>query len=504
MNTPIYDFVRQYAKSGVSRLHMPGHKGTGMLGVEALDITEISGADSMYEAEGIIAQSEQNASALFDTGATFYSTEGSSQCIRAMLYLALLHWRERYADRVAENTVKREGMSVGAPSTRPVVVAARNAHKAFLVAAALLDFDIVWLWSEKQEMGEQNSKEEKVSVVPYDDGSCNSQRAKQTENAGQGLHSICACTVTEEQLRHTLGGLSVPPAAVYLTSPDYLGGQLDIAVLAEVAHEAGTLLLVDDAHGAYQHFLPVSKHPMDLGADICCDSAHKTLPVLTGGAYLHIARTAPQKLIGEARQALALFGSTSPSYLIMQSLDLANRYLAEGYRERLAECVAALDELKERLKEYGWQFVASDPLKLTIAAAECGYTGTELAAALRREKIECEYADPDFLVLMLTPENSAEDMERLYQCLAKRPVREAVAHTIPGMQPPEVVCTVREATFAPHEWISVGAGAIGRVLAAATVHCPPAIPVVVSGERIGEDAVRVLEYYGIEEVCVVR
>ena len=89
MNTPIRDFVARYAESGISRLHMPGHKGRGPLGCEALDITEVMGADALYEAAGIIAQSEQNAAALFGAGRTLYGTEGSSQCVRAMLYLAL-------------------------------------------------------------------------------------------------------------------------------------------------------------------------------------------------------------------------------------------------------------------------------------------------------------------------------------------------------------------------------------------------------------------------------
>ena len=87
MTTPICDFVRSYAEQKAIRLHMPGHKGTDILGFEALDITEIDGADSLYEADGIIAQSEANATQLFGCD-TFYSTEGSSQCIRAMLYLA--------------------------------------------------------------------------------------------------------------------------------------------------------------------------------------------------------------------------------------------------------------------------------------------------------------------------------------------------------------------------------------------------------------------------------
>ena len=111
METPIWDFVRDYGSKDNIRLHMPGHKGKKRLGVEALDITEIDGADSLYEASGIIRESEENASALFGSP-TFYSTEGSSQCIRAMLYLALLHAKEL--------------------GKRPVIAAGRNAHKTFL------------------------------------------------------------------------------------------------------------------------------------------------------------------------------------------------------------------------------------------------------------------------------------------------------------------------------------------------------------------------------------
>ena len=83
---------------------------------------------------------------------------------------------------------------------------------------------------------------------------------------------------------------------MYLTCPDYLGELPDVAALAAVCRRAGVLLAVDNAHGAYLKFLSPSRHPMDLGADLCCDSAHKTLPVVTGGAYLHIARQAPELL----------------------------------------------------------------------------------------------------------------------------------------------------------------------------------------------------------------
>ncbi|MDO4266817.1 MAG: amino acid decarboxylase, partial [Eubacteriales bacterium] len=91
MNTPIADFVNQYEKQQTARLHMPGHKGRGALSFDKYDITEVAGADVLYEAYGIIAESEKNAAALFGSGRTCYSTEGSSQCIRAMLYLAEQH-----------------------------------------------------------------------------------------------------------------------------------------------------------------------------------------------------------------------------------------------------------------------------------------------------------------------------------------------------------------------------------------------------------------------------
>ena len=190
--TPIVDFVRRYAQSGTSRLHMPGHKGQSLLGFEPWDITEIKGADELYGADGIIAQSEANATRLFGTVHTYYSTEGSSQCIRAMLCLAL--------------------QAAPAAGQRPVLLAARNAHKALLYAAALLDFDIQWLWPAPQDAG-----------------------------------ALCSCPVSAAKLTGALQGLAQQgrkPFGIYVTSPDYLGGVQDIAALAEVCKDFGVPLPV--------------------------------------------------------------------------------------------------------------------------------------------------------------------------------------------------------------------------------------------------------------------
>ena len=438
MNTPVADFVQRYAKAGTARLHMPGHKGRCFLGCEPWDITEIHGADALYEAEGILAESEQNAAALFGSQRTCYSTEGSSQCIRAMLYLAV------------------------AASGSHTVVAARNVHRAFVSAAALLDLEIRWLWPEESR-------------------------------------SLCGCPISPAQLEETLNSLPEPPAAVYLTSPDYLGGMAEIPALAQVCHQHGTLLLVDNAHGAYLRFLQPSLHPLDLGADLCCDSAHKTLPVLTGGAYLHLSPTAPAQLAPLAKSALGLFGSTSPSYLTLGSLDLCNRYLAEGYPQRLAEAVERLAELRERLTAAGWRVEPSDPLRVTVAAPR-GVTGQELAGQLRRQGAECEYADRDFLVLMATPENTPEELAHAAAALGQCP-GEANPPQLP-LARGERACSIRQAAFAPRETVDA-AHSLGRVCGLPTVGCPPAIPIAVSGERITPEALALFAYYGIEQVEVL-
>lgn len=443
MDTPIADFVRRYAASDTARLHMPGHKGRAFLGCEAMDITEIAGADSLYEADGIIRESEENAAALFGAARTLFSTEGSSQCIRAMLFLCL---------------------TCRAPGARPAVVAARNAHKAFIFAAALLDLEVLWLWPER-------------------------------------MTSLCACEIAPGQLARTLDAMDAPPAAVYITSPDYLGGQADIAALAQVCHAHGTVLAVDNAHGAYLRFLTPSRHPLDLGADICCDSAHKTLPVLTGGAYLHIAKSAPAAFAQRARQAMALFGSTSPSYLTLCSLDLCNACLADGYAQALSETVMRLSALRARLAESGWRTLPSDPLKVTLDACAAGTTGTALSQRLRAHGIECEFADPETVVLMLTPQTPRADMDRLTRALGTRTSPARPWPDLPAARGARV-CSIREAVFAPHETVPSG-DALGRVCGAPTVACPPAIPIVVSGEIITQEALTLFAHYGIEGVDVV-
>lgn len=436
ISTPVCDFVRAYAASAPVRLHMPGHKGRGILGCESLDITEIRGADDLYHPEGILARSEENASRLFGCR-TVYSAEGSSLAIRAMLYLAYT----------------RSGC-------KGRCLAGRNAHKSFLHTAVLLDFPISWLW------------------------------------AGD---SYLSCPVTAETVEAAILAEKEKPFAVYLTSPDYLGNLAPVGEIANVCHRHGVPLLVDNAHGAYLKFLPRSLHPMDLGADLCCDSAHKTLPVLTGGAYLHMG---PDWTTEEAKAAMALFGSTSPSWLILQSLDGANPAM-----ERLPGDIAALAPhiaaLKGALLAHGFALVGAEPLKITVHAAKFGYSGEEMAEILEKQGIFCEFADGDFLVFMLTPRNTPEELDRLRAALCALPRGVRQEEPPIALARPKAACTPRQAAFAPRETIPVE-NSLGRILALANVSCPPAVPIVMCGEEIDEAAREALCRCGIEEVTVIK
>ena len=436
MTTPILDFVKKYADSSVSRFHMPGHKGRGELGCEQYDITEISGADVLYSADGIINESENNLSKLYGTAHSFYSTEGSTLAIKAMLAL------------VSE----REG------EERPLILAARNVHTAFIKAAALLDLDTDFIY-------------------PNDGG------------------HLCQCSISAESVREAIKRAQRTPRAVYITTPDYLGNMLDVSAIASVCREYGLPLLVDNAHGAYLRFLPVDMHPITLGATMCADSAHKTLPVLTGGAYLHVSPNYPE-YSERAREALSLFASTSPSYLTLCSLDLCNKRLAEDYPDKLKSLVMKAEETREKIRQIGLNVCDSEPLKIVISA------GLGLAEHLRENGIEPEFSDKDYTVLMLTPENSQKDLEKLISALSCFENSEKKGEIL-SVKPHERVLSIRQAMLSAKETVAT-ADAVGRICAAPTVSCPPAVPIVITGERITKEDIKLFDYYGIDNVSVVK
>lgn len=441
MKTPIVSFLKSYQEKSPVRMHMPGHKGAGILGFEGMDLTEIYGADELFAAEGIIKESEQNASSLFGCP-TYYSTQGSTLCIQTMCTILC-------------QDAKSKGK-------KPKILAGRNAHRSFIHAAALLDFEIEWLY---------------------------------------GNSDYLSCKIHAEDLEKAI--IESLPTAVYLTNPDYLGNLLDIKSLASVCKKHNVLLAIDNAHGAYLRFFEPSLHPIDLGADLCCDSAHKTLPVLTGGAYLHLSESLNQVWKNDVKHFMEYFSSTSPSYLIMASLDAANEVLDTTFRNSLSECVRSVASLKNTLVQHGYTILSGEPMKITISTKEFGYTGNEIANLLMECDIYPEFYDSDYIVLMPSPYNTKDDLKRLETCLCGIERKPILINKPPKLEQSKKAMNVRQALFSSSITLDVSKS-LGQVCSSVTVSCPPAILPVIPGEVISESSIEVMRYYGIETVRVVK
>ncbi len=427
METPIYDFLKNYSESNTLRLHMPGHKGKNFFNLSAeYDITEIKNADSLFEADGIIAQSEKNAARLFNTVRTCYSAGGSTLCIQTMLAL-----------------MKRDNRKV---------IAVRNVHRSFLSACIMLGIEPEWIYPE-YSAGFLSGE------IPLD---ILESKLKQTDNP-----------------------------CVYITSPDYLGKTADIKSIAAICHKYNGILLVDNAHGA--HFAGSREHPVMQGADMCCDSGHKMLPVLTGGAYLHIAN---QKYADSAKSEMSFFASTSPSYLIMASLDLCNDYIENSLPTDRLRTLDALDKLRNDLSKK-YKIYKGEPFHLTLLC-----DGISLAEKLRKDGIECEYADRYCVTLLFSPLNSPEEIERAGEILMRYHPLEAFDERFefPVMKK---AMSIREAALCRYETVSVENSA-GKICAAVNVPCPPAVPIAVSGEIINEICIKIFKKYGILKINVVK
>lgn len=440
MDTPICDFVNSYANSSPLRLHMPGHKGIEYLGYEKYDITEIDGADTLYSGDGIILKSEKNASKLFCTQKTLYSTEGSSLSIKAMLYLAYLYAKSK--------------------NQKPTILAFRNVHKSFINGASLLDIDVNWIYPET-------------------------------------FSEILSCIVSTTQLEKEILNQKILPTAVYVTSPDYLGNIADIEGYSKICKKYNILLLVDNAHGAYLAFSQKQNHPIKLGADICCDSAHKTLPVITGGGYLQISKQAPKIILDNAESAMQLFASTSPSYLIMASLDNFNG-IANDFKDKLNNFEKLILKLKQKLISKGYDLVGNETLKITIKTKPYGYIGKDFATILLSKKIVCEFYDNDFIVMMFSPYIKNNDLDKITETLLNIPQKTQIEIMPPKQIKAKKILSIKDAMLNPSKTVKVD-NALGKVLASANISCPPAIPIAIAGEEINKECIEALKYYGIEE-----
>lgn len=332
------------------------------------------------------------------------------------------------------------------------IAASRYSHRSLVSAAALLRLDIKWIYPNE----------------------------------------YLSANVTYNS--ETLSGVD----AVFITNIDYYGGTWKFV-------KPSIPVLIDNAHGSYLKFVDKRKfgteyaHPLELGYPMMvAESAHKTLPVLTGGAYLHFADGMDGT---RAKEMMAMFGSSSPSYLILESLDRFNGLISDN-NQLVNNACEAVFELKERLSRSGIPLKKSDPLRVTINARECGLSGFEYARGLRANGVECEMADENYVVMMFSVLSTIEDCERA-----------EMASLLVTMGAPKPLVTypviktkaelpVYEAMFKPQKTVAIENSA-GEICAGLDCPCPPGVPLVMPGELIDNAVIDALRIYGVKTVPVI-
>jgi len=369
-NTPIYDYLRRYAEEELNIFHMPGHKlGRGVpyelaQNLLQLDVTEVEGTDNLHCPQGIIKDAQRKAAKAFGADRTFFLVNGSTCGVQAAI------------------------MSVCSRGQK--LIAGRDSHRS--VASGLI-----------------LSGAEPVYVYPE-------------FNEEFSIHG----EITPESMENALRA-NPDAAAVLITRPNYYGICCNLEEISRLVHSWGKILIVDEAHGAHLAFsdrLPPSA--LSCGADICIQSAHKTLPAVTQGAYLHVKGNRPD--MEKLSSNLAMLQSSSPSYIIMSYLDIAREIMEREGRKRLEALIDINARFVEELEKDGTYKVlqagnmginfVQDPTRLVISVKGLGISGYSAEKVLReRLATQVEMADFENIVLITTVADTRESMKRLLEAL---------------------------------------------------------------------------------------
>ena len=287
-------------------------------------------------------------------------------------------------------------------------------------------------------------------------------------------------------------------SVLFITSPNYYGEVLDIVGIKNICKKNEAVLVVDGAHGAHLNFTNDMKHPIRLGADICCDSFHKTLPALTGAAVIHVNNEQFNKNVVKA--SLAIFGSTSPSYIILDSLGLCADWLAEfGFKS-----FKKLENIKnDIIKNSKLKFLKTDPAKLTLCCSNIKIGAFEVVKILREHNIEPEFYNAEYICFILTPflseasffalKEALKKLEQFLFCGTKK-IYEKMEYV--------KVLSFKEALYCEKQLVVVEK-AKGRVCGNPIFSEIPGVPLLAYGEKITEKVVEKLKERKTEKIDVI-
>ncbi|NRD77446.1 aminotransferase class I/II-fold pyridoxal phosphate-dependent enzyme [Bacillus sp. BRMEA1] len=437
---PLYEALISHANQEPVSFHVPGHK-YGHLSpfVESgpfsyilrIDATELSGLDDLHAPEGAILEAEGLLADLYKVKKSYFLVNGS--------------------------TVGNLAMVMAACSEDDVVLVQRNCHKSILNALNL-------------------SKARPVFLEP-------------DYNQDWQVASEVSFSTVKQAIQ-----LYPEAKALILTYPNYYGMVFDLSKMIEEAHNHHIPVLVDEAHGA--HFIVGSPFPasaVELGADVVVQSAHKTLPAMTMGSYLHF--NSEILSLDKVKTYLSMLQSSSPSYPIMASLDISRSFIAgyeqkdatylfaeiQGFKKEL-ECIPALKVLE-------FEDHQGDVLKVTVQS-QCGYSGFELQSEFERQAIYTEMADPNNILFILPLLKAGqhypleESVSKIKQALKGFPVHSVKrAREIEGPKISELAIAFKEMSCLEEKVLPIKMAG-QHVCSETIIPYPPGIPLLLKGERI--------------------
>ena len=443
--SPIYNMITNYGKSMPLPFHMPGHlMGRGLpdllKNAGMLDITEIPGADCLHNPEGVIAEAQILAARLFGAERTFFLVNGSTIGIHAMM----------------RSVVKPGGK----------ILIGRDSHRSVLNAAALLGANPYFIMPE------------------YDE--------KEHLALGYDVESIKKALSENPDIQ-----------AVLLSRPNYFGIATRLEAISEIVHSYGIPLLIDEAHGAHFSFEQSFPVPaLKSGADVCVQSLHKTLPALTQTALLHISKNSlvdPDTLF----EQLSMLQTTSPSYILLASIDIAREVMEE-------EGEALYASLKKRIETFylklgripgvrraavSKKYYDTDFTRIVLSFEESGLSGFDAERILRESSlIYPEMADSHHVVLIATPYHTEKDFLTLLEGI-KLVIKKGNHSDIKRITEP-IIYSLPEKRLSLCEAINRGKKLImlseaeGQTAGAAITPFPPGIPLVYPGEVISRELIR--------------
>lgn len=455
MKETLYEKLKTYSESDYYGFHMPGHKRNTQTGNSLLpysiDITEIDGFDDLHHADGILRTAQERAAYVYHAQETHFLINGSTAGILSAI--------------------------LGTTKKGDQILVARNCHKSVYHAIYMNELCPVYLYPGYEEHYQLNTRISAAEV----------ERALEEH----------------PQIR-----------AVVLVSPTYDGVVSDIRAIAQTVHAKGIPLIVDEAHGAHFGFHPYFPENANVcGADLVIHSVHKTLPALTQTALLHMNGTIVDR--ERVRRYLHMLQTSSPSYVLMASIDSCVNLLEKEAETLFADYVEKLSDARARLHkterirlvrpvDERKDYVSFDNSKIILSTAETDWNGRELYyALLDKYHLQPEMMAGDYVLAMTSVSDTQEGFDRLVKAvcetdrkvgagLKKKPggslVRTVQAYTSAGVER-----AVASAKGVPQyvRW-EESAGFISLEYA---YLYPPGIPLIVPGERITEQAIQRMTDY---------